>query len=195
MFKGEYESISAIKSVTPDFVPTPIAWGSYQSLPDTYFYLCEFVNIREELPESREFCKKLATLHQLGVSPNGKFGFHVVTYNGNVPQENKFTDTWEEFFINGLKHMFTLNFNAGGPSHELEDLMPSMFEKVIPRLLRPLESGGNSIVPSLVHGDLWCGNAAVTVAEDAPLIFDPSCFWAHNECKGPEPSIFLGISY
>lgn len=96
--------------------------------------------------------------------------------------------------MNGLKHMFTLNFKAGGPCQELEDLLPSMFEMVIPRLLRPLESGGNSIVPSLVHGDLWCGNAAVTVAEDAPLIFDPSCFWAHNECKrhGPWAMDLLG---
>lgn len=92
--------------------------------------------------------------------------------------------------MNGLRHMFTLNLVVGGPCQELEDLMPSMFEKVIPRLLRPLESGGNSIVPSLVHGDLWYGNAAVIVAEDAPLIFDPSSFWAHNECKSSELSIF-----
>ena len=179
-----------MKCITPDFVPTPIAWGSYQSLPDTYFYLCEFVNIREELPERREFCKKLAALHQLGVSPNGKFGFHVVTYNGNLPQENSFTDTWEEFFVNGLKHMFTLNFKVAGSSSELEDLMPSLFEKVIPRLLRPLESGGNTIVPSLVHGDLWYGNVAVTEADDASIIYDPSCFWAHNECRRSERFTF-----
>lgn len=149
------------------------------------------MNIREELPERREFCKKLAALHQLGVSPSGKFGFHVVTYNGNLPQENGYTDTWEEFFKNGLKHMFTLNFAAAGPSQELEELMPSLFEKVIPRLLRPLESGGNTIIPSLVHGDLWYGNVAVTVAEDAPLIYDPSCFWAHNECRRLGPYTFL----
>lgn len=80
--------------------------------------------------------------------------------------------------------MLRLNFEAGGPSQELEDLMPPMLDKVIPRLLRPLETGGNSVVPSLVHGDLWCGNAALTLEDGAPLIFDPSCFWAHNECKG-----------
>ncbi|MCJ1269176.1 hypothetical protein MMC22_009065 [Lobaria immixta] len=170
-------------SITPDFVPEPIGWGSYKGLPDTHFYLCEFRSLGEELPEPPVFCQKLAELHKNGVSPNGKFGFHVVTYNGNLPQENGFTDTWEEFFANGLKHMLRLNFEAGGPSQQLEDLMPSMFEKVIPRLLRPLETGGNSITPSLVHGDLWCGNAAVDVTDDSPLVFDPCCFWAHNECK------------
>lgn len=182
--KGEYESTSAIKSRTADFVPTPIAWGSFKSLPDTNFYLCEFVDIKEELPGCRIFCEKLAYLHRNGVSsPNGKFGFHVVTYNGNLPQENGFTDTWEEFFANGLKHMFRLNSEAAGPSEELQDLIPSLFEMVIPRLLRPLETGGNSIVPSLVHGDLWCGNAAVKRTDNAPLNFDPASFWAHNECK------------
>lgn len=93
--------------------------------------------------------------------------------------------------MNDLRHMFTLNFKAAGPSQELEDLMPGLFEKVIPRLLRPLESGGNTIIPSLVHGDLWYGNVAVTVAEDASITYDPSCFWAHNECKRSEPPTFL----
>lgn len=172
-----------MQSISPDFVPKPIAWGSCKSWPDSHFYLCEFRNLGEELPEPPVFCQKLAELHKNGVSPNGKFGFHVVTYNGNLPQENGYTDTWEEFFANGLKHMLRLNFEAAGPSKQLEELIPSMFEKVIPRLLRPLETGGNSVTPSLVHGDLWCGNVAVDMNDDTPLAFDPSCFWAHNECK------------
>lgn len=180
---GEFESTSAIRSITPDFVPEPIAWGSYKSSPDTHFYLCEFRSLEEELPEPPVFCQKLAELHKKGNSPNGKFGFHVVTYNGNLPQENGFTDTWEEFFVNGLKHMLRLNFEVAGPSNQLEELIPNMMEKVIPRLLRPLETGGNSVTPSLVHGDLWCGNAAVDLKVNTPLVFDPSCFWAHNECK------------
>ena len=167
----------------PDFVPKPIAWGSYQSSPDTHFYICEFRNLGEELPQPPVFCQKLAELHKKSTSPNGRFGFPVVTYNGNLPQENGFTDTWTEFFSNGLKHMLQLSFTAGGPSKELTDLMPGMFEKVIPRLLKPLESEGRSIKPSLVHGDLWCGNAAVDLENDMPLVFDPCCFWAHNECN------------
>ena len=78
--------------------------------------------------------------------------------------------------------MLKLNFEHGVPSKELGDLSPDLFEKVIPRLLRPLETDGNSITPVLVHGDLWCGNAAVDRETDAPLIFDPSSFYAHNEC-------------
>ena len=184
--KGEFESTSAMRCITPNFVPKPIAWGTYESLPDTHFYLAEFRNLTEELPEPPLFCESLAKLHKNGVSPNGKFGFPFVTYNGDLPQENGFTDTWEEFFSNGLKHMFKLNADRAGPCKQLEDLISPLMSKVIPRLLRPLETGGNSVKPSLVHGDLWCGNTAVVLEDEAPLVFDPCCFWAHNECRYPD---------
>ena len=175
-----------MRCITPNFVPKPIAWSTYELQPDTHFYLAEFMNLTEELPEPLLFCESLAKLHKNGVSPNGKFGFPFVTYNGDLPQENGFTDTWEEFFSNGLKHMFKLNAERVGPCKQLEDLISPLISKVIPRLLRPLETGGNSVKPSLVHGDLWCGNTAVVLEDGAPLVFDPCCFWAHNECRYPD---------
>jgi protein-ribulosamine 3-kinase len=180
--KGEFESTSAIHGIVPDFIPNPIAWGTFKHVEDTHFYLCDFHHLSEELPEPAAFSAKVAELHKNGISPNGKFGFHVVTYNGNLPQYNDFTDTWEEFFAKGLKHMLNLNRAKAGPS-ELDDLAPAMFEKVIPRLLRPLETDGHSVKPSLVHGDLWCGNAAVDMDTERPIVFDPCCSWAHNECE------------
>ena len=185
--ESEFESTSAIRSVTPDFVPKPIAWGSFETITDAHFYLCEFRELGERLPEAPDFCKQLATLHKNSVSPNGKYGFHVVTYNGDLPQENKFTSTWEEFFANGLRHMLSMNVERAGHCKELDDLKPGMFVKVIPRLLRPLDTGCNSIKPSLVHGDLWCSNAAIDQENDMPLIFDPAAFWAHNECRHSRP--------
>lgn len=41
-----------------------------------------------------------------------------------------------------------------GPHDELEQLSKQIVEKVIPCLLRPMESGGRKLKPSLVHGDL-----------------------------------------
>ena len=181
--KGEFEGTAAIYSVTPEFVPKPIAWGAYESTRDTYFYICKFHELDLELPDPEDFCSTLATLHQDSASPNGRYGFHVTTYNGDVPQKNDWEDSWEVFFSRGLKHIFELNFQRGGPCKEFDELMPDLFGKVIPRLLRPLETNGNSIKPSLVHGDLWCGNAAIDIEADQPIVFDPSGFWAHNECR------------
>ena len=52
-----------------------------------------------------------------------------------------------------------------GPDVELKVLLGQMISKIIPRLLRPLETGGRQINPRLVHGDLCSGN----VSTDAML--------------------------
>ena len=181
--KGEYESTLAIHVVVGNFTPKPIANGTFKSLPNTHYYLCKFYELAEELPEPQDFCANVALLHLNSESKNGQFGFHVTTYNGDLPQQNTWTNTWEECFANGFKHMISLNIERGGEWKEIQSLQSAMLEKVIPRLIRPLESNGNFIKPSLVHGDLWCGNAAVDTITDRPLIYDPSSFYAHNECK------------
>jgi protein-ribulosamine 3-kinase len=179
--RGEFESTKAIYAIDPDFTNHPLGWGSFRDTPDTHFYLCAFRTLSEDVPDTEPFCGRLAALHRDSVSPNGKFGFHVVTYNGNLPQDNSYTDTWEECFSNGLRRMLALNLKTTGPS-ELQDLAPVIFEKVIPRLLRPMETNGRSVKPSLVHGDLWYGNVADDLDLDKPVVFDPCCFYAHNEC-------------
>ncbi|MDW2406364.1 fructosamine kinase family protein, partial [Vibrio sp. 1262-1] len=34
--------------------------------------------------------------------------------------------------------------------------------------------------PSLLHGDLWNGNAALTAC--GPICYDPACYWGDREC-------------
>ena len=117
------------------------------------------------------------------MAPDGRFGFHCTTYNGNLPQDNTWSDSWEAFFENGLRHVLKVREERAGLSAELDALLPALFEKVIPRLLRPLESNDRKVQPSLVHGDLWCGNVAVDSSTGYPIVFDPASFYAHNECK------------
>lgn len=66
-------------------------------------------------------------------------------------------------------------------------MIAPFFEKVILRLLRPLETGGRSIRPTLIHGDLWHGNAETDAETGQPIIFDAASFYAHNECKTLRP--------
>jgi protein-ribulosamine 3-kinase len=181
--KGEFESTSAIHAIVGDYAPKPVAWGSFKKIADAHYYVCKFYELADELPEPIEFCETVANLHRLSKSPNGKFGFHMVTYNGNLPQNNDWVDTWEEFFNVGFKHMLDINVERGGPWKEMEELKPAMLTKVIPRLLRPLELNGRTVKPSLVHGDLWCGNTAIDTMTGKPLIYDPASFYAHNECE------------
>ncbi|KAK0652529.1 Fructosamine/Ketosamine-3-kinase [Cercophora newfieldiana] len=198
--KGEFAATSAIFEITPDFCPKPIAWGTFKLHPDEHFYICKFYEFSEGVPEPASFCEKLARLHSSHTSPEGKFGFPCTTYNGDLPQDNTWFDSWEEFFGNGLRHILRVRQERAGPSDELDGLLPALFDKVIPRLLRPLETDGRKVIPSLVHGDLWCGNAAI-IDEDTEegIVFDPSSFWAHNEYElgnwRPERNRFTSLYF
>jgi len=158
-------------------------------------------------PPPEPFTACLRELHQKSVSPTGKFGFHIQTYAGNLPQYVEWTESWEDFFMKSLKFAITLEREVKGPycgldgedadvhpkrtqsngqaglEREMEEyLLPRLYSKVVPRLLRPLESGGRKAKPSLVHGDLWWGNAGVVVGEKRCVVFDACCFYAHHEC-------------
>jgi fructosamine-3-kinase len=150
---------------------------------DAHFYVCKYYHFVEGLAQPSTFCEKLAQLHSNHTSPEDKFGFHCTTYNGDMPQDNTWSDSWEAFFDKGLRHVLKVRQERAGRNAELEALLPALFEKVIPRLLRPLESNGRKIQPSLVHGDLWYGNVGVVDTNTrGAIVFDPSSFWAHNEC-------------
>ena len=187
MVEGEFESMKALYKLSPDFVPQPLGWGTYQSDPKTHFFLCDFIDMTDELPDVTSFCEKLADLHcrSMDDAPKEGFGFRLTTYNGRLPQDNTWDESWEAFYIRGLQRMFALEEEAHGPSFEIRALLPALYEKVVPRLLRPLETDGRVLRPCLVHGDIWSGNTASHAETDQPYIFDSSAFWAHNECMQP----------
>lgn len=152
MMFGEYESMKALYEVVPTFVPKPIAWGTFDSNPDLHFFLCNFHEMDLELPNVDKFTARLAEMHRRSKSPNGKYGFHVMTYNGTLPQLNQWTDTWEEYFANNFKHFLEMEIEVQGPpTDELTALSNAMLDKVIPRLLRPLETGDRAIEPCLIQ--------------------------------------------
>ena len=86
--------------------------------------------------------------------------------------------------MGGLQHVFENEVATHGRGdEEFEELKKRVMDKVIPRLLRQLETGGRSITPCLVHGDLWDGNASVNVDTGKSTIFDGTPLYAHNECE------------
>jgi protein-ribulosamine 3-kinase len=184
MCEAEYEGVAELYNVAPDFVPRPIGWGTYKSDSDAHFYLAAFVDMIQKHPDKSKFCSALAKLHKDSMKfSNGLFGFHVVTYAGNMYQAVEWTGSWEELFIKSIKAFAVQEREIHGPSDELDKLLSAYYEKVCPRLLRPLQTGGRMIKPTLIHGDIWYGNIATKAENGEPIAFDPSVFWAHNECE------------
>jgi protein-ribulosamine 3-kinase len=183
MVTGEFASMTALYQTLPEFVPEPFGTGTYASAPGIHFFCCQLINMTDEIPEIQAFTSKLAELHKKGVSPGGRYGFHVPTYKGTIPQYTTWHDTWEESYYHSMKWFMHAEEKSQGVDEEMRELCQGVLDKVIPRLLRPLETGGRHIQPRLIHGDLWAGNTSWNIDTNMPVIYDAAALYAHNECK------------
>lgn len=181
MCRGEYESLLAIHSVMPLFVPEPLAWGR-RSDGLGCFLFTEFRSVGQQPPDPEKLGMRLAELHLRSVSPTGKFGFHIQTCHGNLPQDvNGWESSWTVMFSRVLRKAMELDDKLHGTTKEYTEISQLLFERVIPRLLDPLQSEGRSIKPCLVHGDVWDENCADDMETGEPFAFDAGSFYAHNE--------------
>jgi len=183
MVSSEFYSMTTMHQVISDSTPAPIAWGTYASNPNIHFFLCRFVDVINEVPDVETFTVKIAELHAQSSSPNGKYGFPVPTYMGQMAQYHTWTESWEVFFTLSMERLMTTIEESQGPDEELRKLFGQTMSMLVPQLLRPLETGGRQIKPSLVHGDLYSGNVSVDVETGRPVLYDATCLYAHNECK------------
>ena len=183
MVSGEYTSMKTLHDTLSYLTPAPLAWGSYATDSNIHYFLCSFVEMTDDLPDTKELMAGLAELHRTGLSPNGQFGFDVPTLQGTVPQYVTWTDSWEEFFSNSIRRVMENEEKSQGSDVEVQRLCQEILTKVVPRLLRPLETGGRTIQSRLVHGDIWDGNVSTSTDTDTPVIFDATCIYGHNESK------------
>ena len=109
-----------------------------KSNEDVWFYLAEYHDMVDELPDPRQFVSIIVKIHQesMDKSPSGKFGFDVPTHLANIPIDNDWEETWETFFTKAMKRMLELEeLSHGKDDKEFEDLKEKLLTKVIPRLL------------------------------------------------------------
>lgn len=191
MVSSEFVSMSILYDILPDNVAEPIAWGAYADSPDTYFLAFRFLTL-QSLPTPKVLIPLVAKLHRV-TSPKENFGSERTTYGGRNPQFFPPSTTWEESFSRGLSSIFDLEEEIQGPDEGMRGFRDGLMARVIPRLLRPLETGGRVLVPRLVHGDLWAGNAAVDAGSERAIIFDAVPLFAHRECKCRPVTPYLNV--
>jgi protein-ribulosamine 3-kinase len=131
--------------------------------------------------------RALALLHR-AQTPRGpageRFGWHRDNFIGATPQANGWCGDWCAFFRERrLAPQLALAAanGFGGLQRDGECLLA-----MLPRLLdhRP--------EPSLVHGDLWSGNAA-TLRDGAPVVFDPAVYVGDREVDIAMTELFGGF--
>jgi len=181
MCEGEYESLKAIYAISPSFVPQPYAWGKLEGADETYFLLAAFRDVGEQPADPVKLAAGLADMHQRSVSPTGKFGFHFSTCHARIAQA---VDTWEDswctLYARHLGHVMELAKPIlNWP--EFDVVCDLTLQKVVPRLLLPLQAEGRVLKPCLIHGDCWDGNTAMDAKTGEAFVFDVCSFYGHNE--------------
>jgi fructosamine-3-kinase len=115
----------------------------------------------------------LANAHR---RPGPRFGWSRDNYIGSTPQANAWCDDWAEFWRDRrLRPQLEL---AASKGFDVE--MPSL------HLLENHEPQ-----PSLLHGDLWSGNAGFTA--QGPVVFDPAVYYGDREADLAMTELFGGF--
>ena len=113
--------------------------------------------------------RMLASLHR---QTGPRFGWHRDNYIGRSPQLNAWRDDWGEFFRECRLR----------PQFERAGLKAEFFEPLLKNHLPQ---------PSLLHGDLWSGNAGFT--PEGPVIFDPAVYYGDREADLAMTELFGGF--
>lgn len=119
--EGELQSVLEINKTVAGLAPKSYAFGTMEKTSSpSFFLLSEFVNMKNGLPDPKVLGACLAKLHQKSQSPNGKFGFHVTTYDGKLPQIADWKSSLSNFFSRLLVGVAHLDADINGPWDELQ---------------------------------------------------------------------------
>jgi len=179
MFIAEASGLEQMAETQAIRVPRPICWGT---AGDTGYLVLEWIDLgRGSTAAWREMGCQLAAMHQ-STSSLG-FGWERNNTIGATPQINDWKSDWTEFWVeNRIGFQLRMARRRGGHFPQGDRLLDQ-----IPRLL-----AGYSPTPSIVHGDLWSGNAAIT-AEGEPVIFDPATYYGDREVDLAMTELFGGF--
>lgn len=123
-----------------------------------------------------------------------QFGFHVPTSCGAVPQQNEWTDDWVSFYA---RHRLDYTIRALLSDHGDRELIQewSHLQLKVDKLFVDYKpKGEGEILPCLLHGDLWSGNAAQISDGTDAVVYDPSSFYGHSEYEFGIVRMFGGFS-
>ena len=169
-FAAEADGLGALRRAGGR-APEPIAHGTAGRQA---YLLMEWL----ELGRRGDFAALGTLLAALHGAQGPHYGWRRDNYLGSTPQQNDACASWAEFWrLRRLEPQLALAERNG---HRL-DAAP------VWRLL-----DGHQPPASLLHGDLWSGNAAFLV-DRAPVLFDPAVYYGDREADLAMTELFGGF--
>jgi fructosamine-3-kinase len=179
MFEAERLALDAIQRSGTVRVPRPVCAGTTATHA---FLVLEHLPLTSGSHRSQETLgRQLADLHRV-TQPN--FGWERDNFIGTTSQPNPATARWIDFLRDHrLGHMIRLAGKHGFPLRGGDTLLD--------RLDRFFTTG--EPIPSMLHGDLWGGNAAA-LPDETPVVFDPATYFGDREADLAMTRLFGGFS-
>ncbi|WP_127474755.1 fructosamine kinase family protein [Sulfurivermis fontis] len=178
MFAAEAAGLSELAASHTVRVPRPLCHGVAAGQA---FLVLEWLDLSGSGAQEL-LGRQLAAMH--GVTRE-EYGWWRDNTIGSTPQPNEQSMDWMEFMCERrLGHQLDLAVQAGNRrlhrrGEELLDRMPDLFTDYTP-------------AASLLHGDLWSGNYAVTAAGE-PVLFDPAVYYGDREADLAMTELFGGF--
>ncbi len=180
MFKAEFLGLKEIAQSDTVKVPNPLLYGS---LADKAFLIMEYLSLKPGTRASDALLgQHLAKLHKI---PQAYFGWQQNNTIGSTEQINTSSNNWINFWQeNRLGFQLSIaesNGYAGRLTEsgaKLAESISYFFYDYNPQA-------------SLLHGDLWSGNAAIS-EQGEPIIFDPACYYGDREADIAMTELFGG---
>jgi protein-ribulosamine 3-kinase len=180
MFEAEFAGLEELAATKAVRVPVPICCGS-----DALFswIVLEHLELGNGTPGLAALGAQLALLHRCSAA---NFGWDRDNTIGSTPQHNEWCNDWI-VFLRERRIGYQLQLaqrNGYGV------LLQSSGEK----LCAGLDAFFTGYRPeaSLLHGDLWGGNAAI-LADGEPAIFDPAVYYGDREADLAMTELFGGF--
>ena len=180
MFEAEQAGLLELAATKTVRVPAPICCGSDAHFSWIALEHLEFGNGKGGLAA---LGARLALLHR---STAANFGWNRDNTIGSTPQHNEWSSDWITFL---REHRIGFQLQLA-QRNDYRGRLLSSGEK----LLAGLDAffAGYRPEASLLHGDLWGGNASV-LADREPAIFDPAVYYGDREADVAMTELFGGF--
>ena len=181
MFAAEAEGLAALREANAVRVPRVIAQGEDG---ERAWLVLEWLDLVALTPTSAaRLGGSLAALHGI---PREKFGWARDNFIGSSPQVNGWSDEWLSFWRDRRLHA-QLRLAA-------HNRLPTKMIDRGERLAADCGAFFHAYRPakSLLHGDLWGGNAAA-LADGTAVVFDPAVYVGDREADVAMTELFGGF--
>jgi fructosamine-3-kinase len=179
MFEVESDGLAALAEAGAFRVPRPLCCGV---AGEQAYLVLEHLDLRPvaERAAAIAFGRALAALHR---TSGARYGWRRDNFIGATPQINTESDNWPRFFA--ASRLLPQIGRAAAHGRALQKKGGSLAEKLPAFFLdhRPQ--------PSLLHGDLWHGNAAM--CRETPAVFDPAVYFGDREADLAMTELFGGF--